>query len=175
MFSLFFSAVQLTFETDIGPRFGPKLVPSFWGEPLRWHNSLGHKLSRAKKRPEWVRQYLTVIAGARLAGGAAQGSYLIKGHLAVYASYQTCPRMALKLPLLCQQVYTFSRSIWMTKSIARLTLAVLALVLMGRQWTYANPDVDPAKHKRVPEPATLTLLAVGFAGVAAIRRRRKVS
>ncbi len=67
------------------------------------------------------------------------------------------------------------KSIWMTKSIARLTLAVLALVLMGRQWTYANPDVDPAKHKRVPEPATLTLIAVGFAGVGAIRRRRKVS
>ena len=95
--------------------------------------------------------------------------------LGVYGSYQACPRVALKLPQLCEQVYTFSRSNLMTKNVARLTLTVLALVLMGSQWTYAKPDVDPVKHQRVPEPATLTLIAVGFAGVAAIRRRRKAS
>ncbi len=63
----------------------------------------------------------------------------------------------------------------MTKNVTRLTLAPLALVLMGSQWTYAETNGGKVKHKRVPEPATLTLLAVGFAGVAAIRRRRKVS
>jgi hypothetical protein len=63
----------------------------------------------------------------------------------------------------------------MTKNVTRLTLAALVLVLMGSQWTYARTNDGPNKHKRVPEPATLTLMALGLAGVAAIRRRRKVS
>ena len=63
----------------------------------------------------------------------------------------------------------------MTKNVSRLALTVLALVLMGNQWTYARENEEPKKHKKVPEPATLTLIALGIAGVGAIRRRRKVS
>jgi len=37
----------------------------------------------------------------------------------------------------------------MTKNVSRLTLAALALVLMGSQWTYARVNEEPKKHKKV--------------------------
>jgi hypothetical protein len=55
------------------------------------------------------------------------------------------------------------------------TLAVLVLFLAGSQLTYAGFDNKPPKHKKTPEPATLTLLVVGLGGVGAMLRRRKAS
>jgi hypothetical protein len=52
-----------------------------------------------------------------------------------------------------------------------ITMAVLALLLVGNQLTYAGFGNQPPK--RTPEPATLTLLAVGLGGVGAMLRRRK--
>jgi hypothetical protein len=52
-----------------------------------------------------------------------------------------------------------------------LAMAVLTLILVGSQMTYAGFGNKPPK--RTPEPATLTLLAVGLGGAGAMLRRRK--
>jgi hypothetical protein len=53
---------------DIGPDLGlvvPKLFPTFWSEPLRWHNFFGHSFHFHASPPSSHLPWPTRIKGAQ--------------------------------------------------------------------------------------------------------------